>query len=141
MIDASLRVTVLEVMVGLKKELGISQMYITHDLSTALQISDNIIVMYKGHIVESGKAERVIIHPKHPYTQLLINCIPIASPKEKWTEKLDAEEYRDISKHPNACCFADRCPYMNKECLKRKPDAVEVEESHYAACYRCTGGV
>lgn len=137
MIDASLRVTVLEVMVGLKKELGISQLYITHDLSTALQISDDIIVMYKGHIVESGKAEKVIMNPEHPYTQLLINCIPIASPEEKWTEHLEVEDDRDVKAHPNACCFADRCPYLNEKCLAEHPDNVCIEENHYAACYRC----
>lgn len=137
MIDASLRVTVLEVMVKLKKEMGISQLYITHDLSTALQISDDIIVMYKGHIVESGKAEKVIMDPAHPYTQLLINCIPIASPSEKWTERLAIEEDFDLHAYPNACCFADRCPYREEKCLNAHPEDVMIEENHCAACYRC----
>lgn len=137
MIDASLRVAVLEVMVNLKKEMGISQLYITHDLSTALQISDDIIVMYKGHIVESGKAERVIMNPAHPYTQLLISCIPIASPNEKWTEHLEIEDDFDLRAYPSACCFAHRCPYRKETCLHAHPDDVQIEQNHSAACYRC----
>lgn len=137
MIDASLRVTVLEIMVNLKKEMGISQLYITHDLSTALQISDDIIVMYKGHIVESGKAERVIMNPVHPYTQLLISCIPIASPEEKWTEHLEVEDDANLSAYPDACCFAHRCPYRENKCLHAHPGDVQIEKNHSAACYRC----
>ncbi len=134
MIDASLRVTVLDVLVGLKTELGISQLYITHDLSTALQISDDIIVMYKGRIVERGKAENVILNPSHPYTQLLIKCIPIASPNEKWVDHLEIEENRDVSGYPNACCFADRCPNLTEACLNETPVEMDLGNNHFVMC-------
>ncbi|WP_071429521.1 ABC transporter ATP-binding protein [Angelakisella massiliensis] len=136
MIDASLRVTVLDVMVRLKKELGISQLYITHDLSTALQISDEIIVMYKGCVVESGKAEDVILHPVHPYTQLLIQSIPIASPEEKWQDAPAAEENKNPQAGQEACCFSHRCPYYNSQCAKGQPELIPWKGDHKVSCYR-----
>ena len=136
MIDASLRVTVLDVMVRLKKELGISQMYITHDLSTALQISDEIIVMYKGYVVESGPAEEVIMHPAHPYTQLLIQSIPIASPEEKWKDAPMAEGSKSIEAGESGCCFCRKCPYAEDHCTKGQPELLPWKGSHQVSCYR-----
>lgn len=141
MVDASLRITVLDVMMRLKQNHGISQLYITHDLSTALQISDDIIVMYKGCIVEAGNAERVITNPAHPYTKLLISCIPIASPEEKWTETLAVGEGRDVKKYPDACCFCDRCPDMGEQCLQKKPGETKLEANHSVSCYLYGGAL
>lgn len=133
MIDASLRVTVLDVMSRLKRQKGIAQLYITHDLSTALQISDRIIVMYKGCVVESGNAEEVIMHPAHPYTQLLISCIPVASTEEKWDEHLDIMESR--SDAAEGCCFYDRCPKAAENCRFRKPEQTILSEEHFVSCF------
>lgn len=135
MIDASLRVTVLDVMVRLKEEHQIAQMYITHDLSTALQISDEIIVMYKGRVVESGQAERVIMQPAHPYTQMLIRCIPIASPEEKWNDILEVAEGRKVPMDLDACCFCDRCPHASDRCLQDAPAQTALEENHFVTCH------
>ena len=128
--------TVLDVMVQLKKELGISQLYITHDLSTALQISDEIIVMYKGCVVESGKAEDVIMHPVHPYTQLLIQSIPIASPEEKWQEDSAVEENKNLPLEQEHCCFCDRCPYFSQRCGQGQPELLPWEKDHQVSCYK-----
>lgn len=135
MIDASLRVTVLDVMVRLKEEHRIAQLYITHDLSTALQISDEIIVMYKGRVVESGKAERVIMQPAHPYTQMLIRCIPIASPEEKWNDVLEVTEGRKAPAGSDACGFCDRCPHASDLCLWSHPAQTALEEDHFVTCH------
>ena len=137
MIDASLRVTVLDVLVKLKEEHNISQVYITHDLSTALQISDQILVMYKGHVVESGDAEEVIINPAHPYTQMLIRCIPIPDPSEKWSDVLEVQERCDDSDKLEACCFFAHCPYATEACLSSKPQMRSLNSKHKIACHVC----
>ena len=90
-VDASLRATILDAVSKLNKELGIAIVYVTHDLTTAYQISDEIMILYKGNLVEAGDVETVIKNPKHPYTQLLIDSIPEADPGKKWG-KLDMEK-------------------------------------------------
>ena len=83
-VDASLRATILDAVSRLNKDLGIAIVYVTHDLTTAYQISDEIMILYKGNLVEAGSVETVIKKPKHPYTQLLIDSIPEADPNKKW---------------------------------------------------------
>ena len=89
MVDASLRVTILASLLKLKNEFGISLVYITHDLATAYQISDHIIVLNKGKVVEEGDPELVVKNPQHPYTKLLIASIPQADPTKQWGDGLD----------------------------------------------------
>jgi peptide/nickel transport system ATP-binding protein len=84
MIDASLRLLVLRQLVDLKERLGISILYITHDLSTALQISDEVLIAHQGSIVEHGCARAVIEHPQHEYTQRLVASVPVPDPRERW---------------------------------------------------------
>jgi len=86
MVDASLRVTVLANLLQLKQEFGISLIYITHDLATAYQISDRIMVLHRGEVVEAGDPEQVVKHPQHEYTKLLINSIPLPDPEHVWGE-------------------------------------------------------
>jgi ABC-type oligopeptide transport system ATPase subunit len=92
MIDASLRATVLGNLLQLKRQFGISLVYITHDLTTAYQISDRIIVLYQGDVVEAGDPEQIVRAPRHPYTQLLIRSIPEPDPERRWGEEDDDEE-------------------------------------------------
>jgi ABC-type oligopeptide transport system ATPase subunit len=93
MIDTSLRATVLGNLLLLKREFGISLIYITHDLTTAYQISDRVIVLYRGHVVEEGEPDQIVNRPQHPYTQLLISAIPEPDPDQPWSEAgLDEDE-------------------------------------------------
>src|SRR6202163_1013585 len=91
MVDASLRATILDNLRQLNRDYGISIIYITHDLTTAFQISDNIIVLYRGAVAEAGDVDLVVKQPRHPYTQLLINSVPEPNPNHAWgsTEVLD----------------------------------------------------
>src|SRR5262249_59082852 len=84
MVDASLRATILASLRRMNTELGISIVYITHDLATAYQISDNIVVLYRGSVAEAGDVELVVQQPRHPYTQLLLSSIPQASAARTW---------------------------------------------------------
>jgi ABC-type oligopeptide transport system ATPase subunit len=86
MVDASLRVTVLGNLLQLKQDFGISLIYITHDLATAYQISDRIIVLHRGGVVEAGDPEQIVKDPQHPYTKLLIGSIPLPDPNRPWRE-------------------------------------------------------
>jgi peptide/nickel transport system ATP-binding protein len=93
MIDASLRATVLGNLLQLKRDFGISLIYITHDLTTAYQISDRIMVLYRGHVVEEGAPDQIVNRPQHAYTKLLISSIPEPDPDRPWAESdLDDED-------------------------------------------------
>jgi ABC-type oligopeptide transport system ATPase subunit len=89
MIDASLRILILRQLVALKDEFGISILYVTHDLSTALQISDELMIAWKGEVIERGDAEEVITNPRHPYTRLLISSVPAPDPRQRWASDVD----------------------------------------------------
>ena len=91
MVDASRRAKILEIMLRLKRDHGISFLYITHDLSTAYDVCDDIIVLYKGEVVEQGSAREVISNPTHAYTRLLIDSIPVPDPDVRWKGRLDVE--------------------------------------------------
>jgi peptide/nickel transport system ATP-binding protein len=84
MVDASLRAMILDIMVHLRDEQGISFLYITHDLSTAYQVGDDICILYRGAVVERGNAQEVISNPQHEYSRLLISSIPVPDPDVKW---------------------------------------------------------
>jgi ABC-type oligopeptide transport system ATPase subunit len=95
MIDASLRATVLGNLLQLKRQFGISLIYITHDLTTAYQISDRIMVLYRGKVVEEGEPDQIINRPQHAYTRLLINSIPEPDPEHAWIDDTDEQEEND----------------------------------------------
>jgi peptide/nickel transport system ATP-binding protein len=90
MVDASLRVFILRQLLEMKDRLGISILYITHDLSTALQISDELLIAYRGEVVERGEPAQVIGNPKSDYTRLLVSSVPVPDPRARWTAELTA---------------------------------------------------
>jgi ABC-type oligopeptide transport system ATPase subunit len=92
MVDASLRALILRQLIDLKEEFGISILYITHDLSTALQISDELMIAWKGEIVERGDPKEVIANPHHPYTRLLVNSVPLPDPRQRWATEVELVE-------------------------------------------------
>jgi peptide/nickel transport system ATP-binding protein len=136
MVDASLRAMILDIMLRLRDERGISFLYITHDLSTAYQIGDDIHILYQGLVAEKGDTPRVIENPKHPYVQLLINSIPVPDPAVKWDTNLklpSEEEMRSTT--ASGCRFYPRCPYRMDRCLLAHPPLFPIEAEHQAACY------
>jgi len=137
MIDASLRGMVLDIMMRLKEEQGISFLYITHDLSTAYQISDEIYILYRGSIAERGDIDRVINNPQHPYTQTLLASIPVPDPDIKWAEHLNLPTTQElIATTQGACKFYDRCVYATDEaCMNGEPELREFEDNHHVACH------
>jgi peptide/nickel transport system ATP-binding protein len=136
MIDASLRASILDVMLRLKEESNISFLYITHDLSTAYQISDQIQILYQGIIAEKGNTINVIDRPHHPYVQLLVDSVPVPDPDVKWKGEivLPPEEEMRSSVH-SGCRFYPRCPHRMERCLTAQPPLYQVEDEHQAACF------
>lgn len=132
MVDASLRATILGSLRKLHEDLGISIIYITHDLATAYQVADTILVLYRASVAEAGDVELVVKSPQHPYTQLLIGSIPRVSTVRDWaTETPQAE--RDIA--ATGCRFADRCPMAMTRCLTETPPLFRTAPRRAAACF------
>ena len=163
MVDASLRATILESLSQLNREYGMSIIYITHDLTTAYQISDNIVVLYRGLVAEAGDVDRVVRDPKHPYTQLLIHSVPQPDPSRVWgaveaRAEADADgtngattvEVDGLVPAPAAvsatvkargghlltgCPFADRCPHVMQICHENPPPLYRLGEGQVATCF------
>jgi oligopeptide/dipeptide ABC transporter ATP-binding protein len=134
MVDASLRATILSSLRKLTDERGISILYITHDLATAFQVSDSILVLYRAHLVEAGAAERVIAAPQHPYTQLLISAIPRAHVARDWLADEDTTRRSAAALSAQGCPFADRCPHAASACLAALPALHRTEPGRVVAC-------
>lgn len=136
MVDASLRALILENMLRLKRDLGISFLYITHDLSTAYQISDDIYVLYLGGVAEHGNVAQVIEKPHHPYTKLLVESVPIPDPATGWGQKVSLPPEDEIRlEGRGGCRFARRCPQVMEICRTAPPPLYEVAPDQYAACF------
>jgi oligopeptide/dipeptide ABC transporter ATP-binding protein len=134
MIDASLRMNVINLFLTLKQEYETSFLYITHDLATAYYISDRIAVMYRGCIVEFGDAKAVLTDPQHPYTRLLLESIPLTN--RKWDHKqiamsdIETKEYQF-----KGCKFRNRCPRAEEICAWKRPSAVRMEDGREVHCH------
>jgi oligopeptide/dipeptide ABC transporter ATP-binding protein len=137
MVDASLRATILESLRTLNRQLGISILYVTHDLTTAYQICENIIVMYRGAVVEAGAVSRVIREPKHPYTQLLVDSIPQMRAVRNWARDEEEAPPRaaEETRVSTGCKFADRCPAVMAHCWSQKPPLYKVDAERVARCF------
>ncbi|MBI4551639.1 MAG: ABC transporter ATP-binding protein [Candidatus Latescibacteria bacterium] len=141
MVDASLRAMILDIIVRLRDEQHVSFLYITHDLSTAYQISDAMHVLYQGSVVERGETVVVIEHPKHPYVQLLINSIPVPDPKEKWKTEVEWPSEEDAQSHTQTGCrFAPRCPHRMDGCAIQPPPLYKIDGARQeTACFLYEG--
>jgi peptide/nickel transport system ATP-binding protein len=138
MVDASLRMSIVNLFKTLKEELAVSVLYITHDLATAYYVSDRIAIMFRGDIVEMGPVEKVLMDPKHSYTKLLRESIPEADPKKRWSTRvtlaeLEHEEYLRVG-----CKFAGRCPGAKEICTCEVPPNTYVDDV-LVKCHRYSG--
>jgi peptide/nickel transport system ATP-binding protein len=137
MVDASLRAAILDVMLRMRDKENISFLYITHDLSTAYQVGDQIFILYQGSIAEKGQTTDVIDKPHHPYVKLLVDSVPQPDPDEKWGEDIelpDEESMRNAD--AKGCRFYPRCPQGMPKCLEAQPPLYTVgQKGHEASCY------
>jgi ABC-type oligopeptide transport system ATPase subunit len=164
MVDASLRATILDSLRQLNQQYGMSIVYITHDLTTAFQISDNIIVLYRGLVAEAGDVDLVVRQPRHPYTQLLIQSVPQPDPDNAWGSveiRSDADTVNGAAQVDlgvgvgllpasiaasaaakargghllTGCPFAERCPHVMPMCHENPPPLYRIDPGRAATCF------
>ena len=137
MVDASLRATILANLYTLYSDFGISFIYITHDLTTAYQVSKNIVILFHGTVAEAGDTEKVIKDPHHPYTQELIQSIPVPEPGSSWIEEAVEEKVVDdpeTEEHTSGCRYALRCPQVMDKC-QAPPPFFHTEAKRAVSCF------
>jgi len=140
MLDVSIRIGLLNVMAKLRDEEDVSILYITHDLASARYVSDRLIVMYAGHIVETGPVDEVLGNPRHPYTELLLAAAPDPrAPLNASAEADRGEPPRVIDPEPG-CRFRWRCPLAVEECHQVTPSLRELLPDHSVACHVAQAG-
>jgi oligopeptide/dipeptide ABC transporter ATP-binding protein len=136
MVDASLRATILANIVRLNKAHGIAVIYITHDITTAYHVAEEVLVLFRGHVVERGEATAVIGAPQHPYTRLLVASIPWPDLDRRWGEEARGALAVTDGSAPDVegCPFASRCPEVLPVCRGRMPAMVQ-RGKNFAACH------
>jgi peptide/nickel transport system ATP-binding protein len=128
MVDASLRMSIVNLFKTLRDRLEVSVLYITHDLATAYYVSDRIAIMFRGNIVEMGPVEQVLMEPKHPYTQLLRESIPEADPSRRWSGAIKLSDIEHEEYLKQGCRFAGRCPLVMEQCKREVPADAYIED-------------
>jgi peptide/nickel transport system ATP-binding protein len=128
MVDASLRMSIVNLFKKLRDELGVSILYITHDLATAYYVSDRIAIMFRGNIVEMGTVEEVLMNPRHPYSKLLRDSIPQADPKKRWDSTVTLTEFEHQEYMRQGCKFAGRCPDVMDICKGVVPADIAIDD-------------
>jgi peptide/nickel transport system ATP-binding protein len=138
MLDVSIRIGLLNVMAKLRADENVSFLYITHDIASARYVSDRLMVMYAGHIVERGRTEDVLARPKHPYTQLLLSAVPDPRAPLTVDAETDKGEPPRVINPSEGCRFRWRCPFKVDECETVTPTLRVLGDAHLAACHVAT---
>ncbi len=133
MIDASMKMNIVNLFKSIRDEYGISFIYITHDLSTAYYVSDYIATLYRGSLIEYGPSISIMENPAHPYTELLMNSVPHVGDKWKKNIRMSEAETREFSL--NHCKFASRCSYATEECRTSRPVNAQLGDRRSVLCF------
>jgi peptide/nickel transport system ATP-binding protein len=134
MIDASMKINIVNLFLQLKEDHKVSFVYITHDLATAYYVSDFVAIMYRGNVVEYGPAGKVMTDPLHPYTELLLQSVPRFGQKWQGQIKLSDIETREFN--IRSCKFAPRCPYAEDICRQQRPPRLKRPEEREVLCFK-----
>ena len=134
-LDVSIQAQVLNLMQDLQDQLGLTYLFITHDLSVVRHLSNHIIVMYLGQLVEKAPSKRLFEKPVHPYTRALLSAIPIPDPDVKVERVVLQGELTSPVNQGSGCRFAKRCIYAKPECMQKTPEMKETEPDHFVSCH------
>ena len=134
-LDVSIQAQILNLMMDLQDSMGLTYMFVTHNLSVIKHISDNIAVMYLGQCVELAPTEELFAHPEHPYTKALLKAIPSLDLKEGERLQSIPGLPPSLIDPPKGCPFAERCEYATERCKNEKPEYTEFTETHRAMCF------
>lgn len=134
MLDVSIRADILNLLKHLRDNMGLTMLYVSHDLSTIKYLCDRVIIMYLGKIVEIGDAKEVIENPQHPYTKVLLSSVPVPNPDHK-RERIEIDdELPDQINLPEGCRFGPRCPFSTEECISCDHTLIERRNNQWSAC-------
>ena len=136
-LDVSIQAQILNLLDELQDELGLTYMFITHDLAVVNHFADDIAVMYLGQLVEKAPAEELFANPMHPYTQALLSAIPVPETGKKIKRTILKGEISSPINPKDECRFAKRCIYASDECRAKTPELKEVTPGHFVACCKC----
>ena len=134
-LDVSIQAQILNLMQELKEKHGLTYIFISHNLSVVHHLCDRIAVMYLGNIVEIAEKRLLFDHPLHPYTQALLDAIPIPDPdRDTMNSELEGDVPSPLNP-PSGCCFHTRCRFADQTCAQAKPQLAEAEDGHLVACH------
>ncbi len=135
-LDVSIQAQVINLLHDLQKDLDLTYLFISHDLSVVEYISDKVAVMYLGRVVEYAPTKALFGHPLHPYTESLLSAVPVADPTVQ-NERIPLEgEIPNPANPPTGCYFHTRCRFCTQKCKEQAPEYVELEPNHFVACHR-----
>lgn len=134
MVDVSVRAQIMQLLVDLRKQFNLTMLMITHDLAVAKYMCDTVSVMYLGKIVEEGTVQDVFRMPLHPYTQALLNAVPVPDPENKSVKQIPSGEIPNPINPPSGCRFHPRCPIAGSICSVKEPE-VRIVKGHKVACH------
>lgn len=133
-LDVSIQAQIINLLLNLKDHLNLTMLFISHDLSVVKYISDRIAVMYLGEIVELATKDELFDNHKHPYTQILLDAVPVISENKK-ERKIEHKEAPSVRELPKGCKFQSRCPYVMDKCKECSPELKEIAPNHYVRCF------
>jgi oligopeptide/dipeptide ABC transporter ATP-binding protein len=135
-LDVSIQAQILNLMTQLRRELGLTYLFIAHDLAAVIRICERIAVMYLGQIVEVSQSRNICLHPRHPYSMGLISAVPIPDPHQRLKPILMEGESPDPANPPSGCRFHTRCRHAADRCYNETPALAEIAPGHLVACHR-----
>jgi peptide/nickel transport system ATP-binding protein len=135
-LDVSVQAQILNLMLDLQAELGLTYLFVAHDLSVVKHISDRVAVMYVGQIVEVARTEPLFATPRHPYTEALLSAVPNPDPRRRSQRIMLEGEVADAANPPSGCYFHPRCRYAQTICQQERPHLQEVSAQHFVSCHR-----
>ncbi len=135
-LDISVRGQIINLLIDLSKEFGLTMLFISHDLSVVQHISDRVVVMYLGRVMELAEKDTLYNRPKHPYTLALLDAVPKPDPAQRHEFKVLPGDIPSPVNPPSGCVFRTRCPKAIDDCAAVVPELREVESGHFAACIR-----
>jgi oligopeptide/dipeptide ABC transporter ATP-binding protein len=135
-LDVSVQAQIVNLLLDLQDRLGLSMLFVAHDLGVVRHIADRVAVMYLGRIVELAETRRLYAMPRHPYTATLLNAAPKADPELRDAGTVPRGEIADPAHPPSGCTFHPRCPYVIDICRTQRPDLRPAGEGHRSACHR-----